>query len=198
MYKHVGLHCRFLSLPHLVFLTLCCISSMPRCGSASTNFSLHAALLSRFHTSDEENAQRESSRLTDAQLISGLDLLLNSTAQYQAFNFTGVYELEGDTALRIIHSCQQAAAAQLSPAAFLLWMQQTEQSLLHLPGDECQPLMRRFIIATIVKQWLAAGNFSEKEDSQAIALMGKVGPNSTVQSAGHVTQRQPEIDRPRR
>lgn len=179
----------------IVCFSLSCISSVSEC--SSNNFSLQRALTTFVDTSEVENSHaagpsgngdgshsqqshhshREQTHLTRAQLISGLDLLLNCTAEYQAFNFTGVYELKGQTPLSIIQSCQQAAMSQLSSATFLLWIQQTTRSVLALPGDECQPLVRRVIVATIVKQWLAAETLTQEEALQATALLGQVRPS---------------------
>lgn len=170
----------------LVFFTLSCITFLPGSSSSSPEFSLQSALMSRFKTEDGEILQstaREPSHLTTAQLKDGLEVLLKSPAQYTALKFTGVYELEGDIALRIILSCQDAAASQLSVDAFLLWMHQTAQSLHNLPGDECQPLVRRFVVATIVKQWLSAGHMSAEEEVQATALLAQVNTRQRLASS---------------
>lgn len=173
----------------LTILSLSCISSVPESDSSSSNFSLNASLMSKCHVSEEDTFQMHTrgvlgssyrynnfreEPLTKLQLIDGIDILLDSTAQYRAFNFSGVYELKDTTALTIIQSCQQAASSQLSSSAFMLWMQQTQQSLLELGGDECQPLMRRFIVATIVRHWLTVGMQGAAEETQATALMGQV------------------------
>lgn len=133
-------------------------------------------MLSRFEMKTVVyKSAREPAQLTPAELRSGLDVLLSSRAMYKLLGFTGAFELQNKVATQIIQSCEALSDSLFNSDPFKAWMQLTQASLRQLAGDECQPLVRRFVAATMVQQWIAAGkNFSSEVEKVAMELLVQV------------------------